>query len=106
MIKIAIVFSVILVLNTISNYAYKRFDVTKDQRYTLSNSAKEIATKANSPLIVDVFLKGEDFPSEFRRLQTETRQLLEEFSNVNHNIVFQFINLLKTKPTGNKPYKY
>ncbi|GAL73009.1 DUF7088 domain-containing protein [Jejuia pallidilutea] len=105
-IKIAIVFSVILVLNTISNYAYKRFDVTKDQRYTLSNSAKEIATKANSPLIVDVFLKGEDFPSEFRRLQTETRQLLEEFSNVNHNIVFQFINLLKTKPTGNKPYKY
>ncbi|GAL89642.1 gliding motility-associated ABC transporter substrate-binding protein GldG [Jejuia pallidilutea] len=96
-IKIAIVFSVILVLNTISNYAYKRFDVTKDQRYTLSNSAKEIATKANSPLIVDVFLKGEDFPSEFRRLQTETRQLLEEFSNVNHNIVFQFINPLENE---------
>jgi len=93
--KIAGVFIVILVLNSISNYAYKRFDVTKDQRYTLSPSAKDIVNKANSPLVVDVFLKGEYFPSEFRRLQTETRQLLEEFSNVNNNIVFQFINPLE-----------
>lgn len=85
----------LLVLNIASNYAYKRFDVTKDQRYTLSDSAKAIVNKANSPLVVDIFLKGEDFPSEFRRLQTETRQLLEEFSNENDNIVFDFINPLE-----------
>lgn len=95
--KIAGVVIVILVLNSISNYAYKRFDVTKDQRYTLSSSAKDIVNKANSPLVVDIFLKGEDFPSEFRRLQAETRQLLGEFSNVNSNIVFQFINPLENE---------
>ena len=89
------VFLGLLVLNVISNYGYKRFDLTKDQRYTLSDAAKEIVNIADSPLVVDIFLKGEDFPSEFRRLQTETRQLLEEFSNENNNIVFQFINPLE-----------
>lgn len=87
----------LLVVNIFSSGIYKRFDVTKDQRYTLSDSSKDIANKADSPLIIDVFLKGEDFPSEFRRLQTETRQLLEEFSNENSNIVFDFINPLENE---------
>ncbi|MGC6432502.1 MAG: gliding motility-associated ABC transporter substrate-binding protein GldG [Jejuia sp.] len=87
----------LVAINIASNYVYKRFDLTKDQRYTLSDTAKTIAEKAESPLIIDVFLKGEDFPSEFRRLQTETRQLLEEFSNKNKNIVFEFINPLENE---------
>lgn len=93
--KIAITFTSLIVLNIASGYAYKRIDLTKDKRYTLSDAAKIIANQANSPIIIDVFLKGEDFPSEFRRLQSETQQLLEEFSNVNSNIVFSFINPLE-----------
>jgi gliding-associated putative ABC transporter substrate-binding component GldG len=38
-----------------------------------------------------VYLDG-NFPSEFKRLQNETKQLLEEFSAYNSNIVFQFKN--------------
>ncbi|WP_203255686.1 gliding motility-associated ABC transporter substrate-binding protein GldG [Hyunsoonleella ulvae] len=95
--KVALTFIGLLILNSISSYVYKRIDVTKDQRYTLSDSAKEIANKADSPIVVDVFLKGESFPSEFRRLQRETRQLLEEFSNENDNIVFAFINPLENE---------
>ncbi len=93
--KLAGIIVGILLLNIVFNYAYKRFDLTKDQRYTLSTSAKDIVNSANAPIVVDVFLKGEDFPSEFRRLQSETRQLLEEFANVNSNISFEFINPLK-----------
>lgn len=96
-IKVAIIFVCLLVLNFLSSFVYKRIDVTKDQRYTLSNSSKEIINIADSPIIIDVFLKGEDFPSEFRRLQRETRQLLEEFSNENDNIVFGFINPLENE---------
>ena len=93
--KLAGIIVGVLLLNIVFNYAYKRFDLTKDQRYTLSTSAKYIVNSANAPIVVDVFLKGEDFPSEFRRLQSETRQLLEEFANVNSNISFEFINPLK-----------
>ncbi len=81
----------LILLNLLGSYFYKRFDLTQDKRFTLSEEAKEIIDPINSPLIVDVFLKG-NFPPEFRRLQSETEQLLDEFSAYNSNIKFKFIN--------------
>ena len=81
----------IIIINTVGNYFYKRFDLTEDHRYTLSNPAKEIIANINVPIFIDVFLEG-DLPSEFRRLQTETKQLLEEFEAYNPNIKFKFLN--------------
>lgn len=82
---------VLLGLNTISSYWYERFDLTQDKRYTLSEAALETVVMVDSPLYVDVFLAGE-LPSEFRRLQIETEQLLEEFRAKNPNILFNFID--------------
>jgi len=81
----------LFILNFASYYIYKRFDVTQDKRYTLSETTKKIIDKVDSPLIIDVFLEG-NFPADFKKLQTETRQLLEEFSAYNSNISFQFVN--------------
>lgn len=81
----------LLVLNVFSQSIYQRFDMTEDHRYTLSQSALNTIETVESPIIIDVFLEGE-FPSEFRRLQSETRQLLEEFSAKNSNIKFSFLN--------------
>ena len=81
----------LFLLNFASYYIYKRFDVTQDQRYTLSEATKKIIDGVDSPLIIDVFLEG-NFPADFKKLQTETRQLLEEFSAYNSNITFQFVN--------------
>ena len=91
---LAMVAGGILLFNIGASFKYARLDITKDQRYTLSNAAKTIANQATSPLIIDVFLKGEDFPSEIRRLQNESKQLLEEFANINSNISFNYINPL------------
>ncbi|PWK18498.1 gliding motility-associated ABC transporter substrate-binding protein GldG [Xanthomarina spongicola] len=87
--------AMLIALNTLTHRYYERFDLTSDNRYTLSESALNIIEEVNSPIIVDVFLEGEDFPSEFRRLQFETRQILEEFSAFNKQIVFNFINPLE-----------
>ena len=81
----------LFLLNFASYYIYKRFDVTQDKRYTLSETTKKIIDGVDSPLIIDVFLEG-NFPADFKKLQTETRQLLEEFSAYNSNITFQFVN--------------
>src|SRR5690554_5605672 len=78
-------------INPLGNQFYKRLDLTQDKRFTLAEETKGIIEKADSPIVVDVFLKG-DFPPEFRKLQSETRQLLEEFSAENSNIKFDFIN--------------
>lgn len=85
----------LIVLNLLSYSVFKRFDLTEDSRYTLSNATLNIIADAKSPIIIDVFLKGDDFPSEFRRLQNETNQLLEEFSEKNKNIIFNFFNPLE-----------
>ena len=78
-------------VNYIASLRYQRLDLTQDQRYTLSEPAKEVLDQIDSPLIIDVFLEG-DFPSEFRKLQSETRYLLEEINDYNPNVTFIFSN--------------
>jgi len=78
-------------VNYLASLSYQRLDLTQDKRYTLSPPAKEVLDQITSPLVIDVFLEG-DFPSEFRKLQSETRFLLEEIHNYNPNVSFIFSN--------------
>ena len=91
---LAIIIVVIIVANVIGNSFFHRFDLTKDKRYTLSQTSLNIIKNVKEPMILDVFLEGE-FPGEFKKLQTETQQILEEFKAYNSNIDFQFINPLE-----------
>ena len=86
-----IVILAIVLANVLSQQFYGRFDLTKDKRYTLSKVAIETIKNVDSPIIIDVFLEGE-FPSEFKRLRNETKQILEEFKVHNPNIIFNFFN--------------
>lgn len=84
----------LVIVNGIGSQYFHRFDLTQDKRYTLSPTSLSIIKEIKEPLIIDVFLKGQ-FPSEFKKLQTETQQLLEEFKAYNSNISFQFVNPLE-----------
>jgi ABC-2 type transport system permease protein len=88
----------LVLINTISSKVYQRFDLTKDNRYTLSNTSKSLITDLDSPLIIDVFLEG-DFPSEFRLLQTEVRQIIEEFQLETDQIIINYINPIENEDT-------
>ncbi len=98
LLKIVLLLVALIALNWVGAKVYKRFDLTQDQRYTLSESALATVKDVKSPLLVDVFLEG-NFPSEFRRLRTETQQILEEFALDNDQIVFNFINPLEDENT-------
>ena len=93
-VKALVLLVVLILINLASSFLYERFDLTTDKRYTLSPASEEILEKVEAPIIVDVFLKGE-FPPEFRRLQEETRQLLEELAAKNPNIIYNFIDPLE-----------
>ena len=88
--------AILVIANSIGSQFFHRFDLTKDQRYTLSPTSLHILKEVKDPLIIDVFLKGQ-FPGEFKKMQTETQQLLEEFKAYNPNVVFQFINPLENE---------
>lgn len=92
--QLLLIIGVLLALNFAGYYIFKRFDLTHDKRYTLSPTTLKIVGEVQEPLYIDVFLEGE-FPGEFKRLQNETRQLLEEFHAYNPNIIFQFTNPLQ-----------
>ena len=87
----SILILVLIVLNVVNQSFYKRFDLTKDQRYTLSKTTTNIISKIDKNLFITVYLEG-DFPSEFKRLQLETRQYLEELVAKNQKIKITFQN--------------
>ena len=81
----------LLILNFANQSFYKRLDLTADNRYTLSKTTKNIVSKIDKNLSITIYLEG-DFPSEFIRLQAETRQYLEELSAENSKIKIGFQN--------------
>ena len=89
--KIAVLFVGIFLLNFVASKIYKRFDLTEDSRYTLSEATKSIVNNIDEIIVVKVYLQG-DFPAEFKRLQIETKLHLEELRALNKNIQFRFIN--------------
>ncbi|OZV69891.1 gliding motility-associated ABC transporter substrate-binding protein GldG [Winogradskyella aurantia] len=95
---------VLIAINAISTSVFKRFDLTKDKRYTLSDVSKELVSDLEAPLIIDVFLDGE-FPSEFRLLQTETKQLIEEFQLQSDKIFVNYINPIADEETRDRNIK-
>ncbi len=79
----------VLAINWMAQMVYARWDLTEDQRFTLSPPSKEAASSLQSAVIVEVLLDGE-LPSEFARLRQETRLLLEQYSQVNPLIKYTF----------------
>ncbi len=87
--KILIVLIITVLINYIANIFYTRIDITKDKRYTLSEATKNIITNVNNELYIDIFLSG-DMPSEFKRLQNEVKTILEQFTDLNDNIIIDY----------------
>ncbi|OCA80097.1 gliding motility-associated ABC transporter substrate-binding protein GldG [Chryseobacterium contaminans] len=86
----------IIPLVIILTYSGIRLDLTKEKRYTLSESTIKVLESVKKPLTVEVYLEG-DFPASFKQLQGETKFMLEEFRKINPKIDFKFIDPIKTK---------
>ena len=97
--SLLIIVGAVLLLNIISNFFFHRFDLTQDHRYTLSPTTLKIVKEIKNPLYIKVYLQGE-LPAEFKRLQQESRQLLEEFQAYNSNILIEYIDPLENKDTS------
>ena len=97
--SVGITLFLLLVINIIGSFFFFRLDLTKDKRYTLSSTSLQIIEQVKNPLYIKVYMQGE-LPSEFKRLQLETRQMLEEFQGYNSNIIFEFIDPLEDEASS------
>ena len=82
---------IVVFINVIGYYVFGRLDLTSEKRYTLSKSTKNLLKKIDEPLLYRVYLEGE-FPADFKRLQNETKEMLNQFSAYNKNIQYEFVN--------------
>ncbi|TDE48554.1 gliding motility-associated ABC transporter substrate-binding protein GldG [Flavobacterium sp. GT3P67] len=94
--SVLIILAIVVLLNVIGSSFFHRFDLTKDKRYTLSPTSLNIIKQVQNPLSIKVYMQG-DLPAEFKRLQQETKQLLEEFQAYNKNIIFEFVDPLENE---------
>lgn len=82
---------IVVFVNVIGQYVFHRIDLTSERRYTLSKSTKELLRNLDEPVLFRVYLEGE-FPSDFKRLQSETKEMLNQFRAYSRNVEYEFVN--------------
>ena len=82
---------IVVAVSVIGNFLFLRADLTAEKRYTLSKHTKEMLKKIDEPVLFRVYLEGE-FPADFKRLQSETKEMLNQFRAYNSNIDYEFFN--------------
>ncbi len=87
----------LILVNVLSNFAFTRFDFTKEKRYTISDISVNILQNLKAPVKVTVYLQGE-FPSGFKRLRNATKDLLADYkAYAGSDLSYEFID-----PTAGK----
>lgn len=91
--ELAMLLVIVFLVNLIGFYAYHRFDLTQERRYTISNGTKTYLKELKDIVYIKVYLGEDNLPAGFRRLQKATRELLDEFKVYGKkNIEFEFVN--------------
>ena len=80
---------ILLFVNVLANSFHTYFDLTEEKRYTLTKPTTRLLKNLDDRIYVQVLLDG-DFPAGFKRLQTSTRELLDDFRGVSGFIDYKF----------------
>jgi len=92
LVKLAIFFGILIVINLISSKLFFRLDFTADKRYTLSSATKNTLKNLNDVITVTAYF-SEDLPPQLLGTRKDLRDILEEYEKrANGNLVYEFIN--------------
>src|SRR5687767_11148240 len=85
---LALLFIAVIFLASITHF---RIELTKEKRFSLTESTKQVLRNLEEPVQIDVYLTG-DLSAGFRRLSVASEELLNEFKEYGKgNIQFHFI---------------
>lgn len=93
--SLVVLFLVILINGFVSRSGYQ-YDFTKEKRFTLTQSSKQVLSSLDEDVNIYVFLEGNNLSTDFKRLQTATKDLLQQYKKVSRGkIRIQFEDPLK-----------
>jgi ABC-2 type transport system permease protein len=100
--KLGLGLVLLLLFNILGDSFYQRIDLTKEGRFTLSQSTEKLIEKIDDDVFVSIFLDG-DIPLEYKRLKSATRDMLNEYKLASSGkISFKFEDLLEDKDLKEK----
>ena len=82
---------ILLFANILANSFYTHLDLTEEKRFTLTKPTKTLLRDLKDRVYVRVLLDG-DFPAGFKRLQTATKEMLDDFRSESGYLDYQFEN--------------
>ncbi|MBM3435342.1 MAG: gliding motility-associated ABC transporter substrate-binding protein GldG, partial [Bacteroidetes bacterium] len=91
LIQLGLGLSILFLVNIIGFFAFTRFDLTSERRYSLAEPTRLMLKNLDDIVYFQVYLDGE-FPAGFKRLKRETREMLDQFRAYSDNIGYEFIN--------------
>lgn len=102
-IRVIILLGVLICINMLASHFHTGLDLTREKRFTLTNPTKKMLKSIKGFVVVDVLLKGKNFPAGFQRLQESLREELQRFRDVSGGkIVFKFRDPLEGKSDKEK----
>lgn len=90
-------------INYLASDFHARLDLTKEGRYTLSRTTRDLLSKLDDKLEIDVFLKGQ-FPAGFKKLSGSTEDFLRLLKDRTGKIQYRFISPQDEMPGTGKTY--
>jgi gliding motility-associatede transport system auxiliary component len=80
----------LVLANVVLTYSFIRIDLTKEKRFTISNSTKKILKEIDDVVYFEIFLEGK-LPADYRRLKVAISDLLDEYNaRTDHYIEYTF----------------
>ena len=87
---LGIIAMILLLVNTLGNWAFLRLDLTQHHAYSLSSSSRKLVRELSDPVIVKAYFSP-DLPPPYNAYERYVRDLLTEYHSASHGKVrFEF----------------
>jgi ABC-2 type transport system permease protein len=101
-----IVIAGIILVASISSFFRLRYDLTEDNRFTLSQATHNVLTHLKNDIYIQVYLDG-DIPIPLKRLKRSVGEMLDEFRIASsRKIDYEFINPSAGKDARQRDTQY
>lgn len=92
MVQLVLVLALIVLGNALADRFFFRIDMTKEKRYSLSQTSKDLAKQLDDITYFKIYLDGEQLPPRYLRLKNSFKEMLDEFRVYSNGMIeYEFV---------------
>lgn len=92
-VRLLILLAILVGVNLLASRFHYGLDLTKEKRFTLSNSSKKLLRRMEDVAVIEVYLEGKNHPPEFQRLKDAVRERLQSIKEyAGSHVSYRFVD--------------